>query len=43
MAQCGPSTNMDLFYEDGLHLIKEGNELLAKELMIFYKEFLFTV
>ena len=29
---------MDLFYEDGLHLIKEGNELLAKEIMILYKE-----
>ena len=24
------SLNMDLFYEDGLHLIKEGNEFLAK-------------
>ena len=28
---------MNLFYEDGLHLIKEGNELLAKGIMIFYK------
>ena len=25
VAQCGPSTNMDLFYVDGLHLIKQGN------------------
>ena len=25
------SLNMDLFYEDGFHLIKEGNELLGKK------------
>ena len=25
------SLNMDLFYEDGFHLIREGNKLLAKE------------
>ena len=37
------SLNMDLFYEDGVHLIKEGNELLAKEIMIFYKELSFAV
>ena len=30
------SVNMDLFYEDGLHLIKEANELLAYEIMAFY-------
>ena len=24
------SRNMSLFYKDGLHLIKHGNELLAK-------------
>ena len=34
---------MDLFYEDGLHLIKEGNELLAKEIMAFYKKLSSTV
>ena len=32
------SLKMDLFYEDGLHLIKEENELLAKELMALYKK-----
>ena len=32
------SLNMDLFYEDGLHLIKEGSELLEKEIMIFYTQ-----
>ena len=37
------SLNMDPFYEDVLHLIKEGNELLAKEIMIFYKELSSTV
>ena len=37
------SLNMDLFYEDGLHIIKEGNEVLAKEIMAFYKELSFTV
>ena len=34
---------MDLFYEDSLHLIKEGNELLAKEVMAFYKKLSSTV
>ena len=34
---------MDLFYEDGLYLVKEGNELLAKEIMTFYKELSLTV
>ena len=37
------SLNMNLFYEDGLHLIKEGNDFLAKEIMNFYKELSFTV
>ena len=37
------SLNMDLFYEDGLRLIKEGNELLANEIMAFYKELSSTV
>ena len=32
------SRNIDLFYEDIRYLIKEGNEILAKEIMIFYKE-----
>ena len=27
------SLNIDQFYEDGYHLIKEGNERLAKEIM----------
>ena len=31
------SLNIDLFYENGLHHVKEGNELLAKEIMPFYK------
>ena len=31
------SLNMDLFYEDGLHLIKEGNKFLANEIMAFYE------
>ena len=30
------SLNMDLFSEDGLHFIKEWNELLGKEIMAFY-------
>ena len=29
---------MDLFYEDGFHLIKEGNELLGEKKMAFYKK-----
>ena len=37
------SLNINLFYEDCHHLIKEGNELLAKEIMILYKELSFTV
>ena len=37
------SLNMNSFYEDGLHLIKEGNELLAKEIMIFYNELSFRI
>ena len=28
---------MSLFYKDGLHLIKNGNELLAKEILCSYK------
>ena len=31
------SFNMNVFYEDGLHLIKERNELLAKEIIALYK------
>ena len=30
------SLNMDLFSEDGLDFIKEWNELLGKEIMVFY-------
>ena len=37
------SFNMNLFYEGGLHLIKEGNDFLAKEIMNFYEELSFTV
>ena len=37
------SLNMNLFYEDGLHLLKERNDFLAKEIMNFYKELSFTV
>ena len=37
------SLNMNSFYEHGLHLIKEGNELLAKEIMIFYNELSFRI
>ena len=37
------SFNMGLCHEDSLHLIKEGNKLLAKEIMNFYKELSFTV
>ena len=31
------SLNMSLFYKDHLHLIKNGNELLAKEILCSYK------
>ena len=31
------SLNMSLFYKDGLHLINNGNELLAKEILCSYK------
>ena len=31
------SLNMSLFYKDCLHLIKNGNELLAKEILCSYK------
>ena len=34
---------MDLFYEDSLDPIKEGNELLAKEITNLYKKLLSTV
>ena len=37
------SLNINLFYENDLHLIKEGNELLAKGIKIFYKELSFSV
>ena len=37
------SLNIDLFYEDIRYLIKEENEILAKEIMIFYKELLSTM
>ena len=37
------SLNMDLFYEEGLHLMKKGNEPLAKEIMVFYKKLSSTV
>ena len=30
------SLNIELFYDDGLHLIRKGNELLAKEIINFY-------
>ena len=32
------SLNIYLFYEDIRYLIKEANEILAKEIMISYKE-----
>ena len=32
------SLNIDLFYEDICYLIKEGNEISAKAIMIFYKQ-----
>ena len=31
------SLNMSLFYKDGLHLIRNGNEILAKEILNFYQ------
>ena len=31
------SLNESLFYSDNLHLIKEGNEILAQEIVAFYK------
>ena len=31
------SLNMDLFYEDVFHFIKEGNKFLDKKIMIFIK------
>ena len=37
------SLNIDLFYEDIRYLVKEGNEILAKEIMIFYKELSSTI
>ena len=37
------SLNMHSFYEDGFHLIKEGNELLGKKIMAFYKKLLSEV
>ena len=37
------SLNIDLFYEDIRYLIKEGNEILAKEITIFYKELSSTI
>ena len=33
----GRSLNMSLFYKNGLHLIKNGNELLAKKFLCSYK------
>ena len=33
----GRSLNMSLCYKDGLHLIKNGNELLAIEMLCSYK------
>ena len=37
------SLNIDLFYEDIHYLIEEGNEILAKEIIIFYKELSSTI
>ena len=31
------SLNKSLFYSDNLHLVKEGNERLTKEIVAFYK------
>ena len=30
------SLNMELFYDDYLHLVRKGNELLAKEIIDFF-------
>ena len=37
------SLNMELFYDDDLHLIRKGNELLAKEIINFYYHSKYTV
>ena len=42
MTNVDRSRNMDLFYEDARRLINEGNQLFAKEIMIFYKELSFS-
>ena len=35
--------NIELFYDDDLHLIRKGNELLAKEIIDFYYHSKYTV
>ena len=37
------SLNKELFYDDDLHLIRKGNELLAKEIISFYYHSKYTV
>ena len=37
------SLNMELFYDDYLHLIRKGNELLAKEIIDFFDHSKYTV
>ena len=37
------SLNIDLFYEHICYLIKKGNEISAKEIMIFYKQLSSTI
>ena len=37
------SLNMELFYDDDLHLIRKGKELLAKEIINFYYHLKYTV
>ena len=37
------SLNIGLFYEYVRYLIKEGNEILANEIIIFYKELSSTI
>ena len=37
------SLNIELFYDDDLHLIRKGNELLAKEIINFYYHSKYTV
>ena len=37
------SLNMELFHDDDLHLIRKGNELLAKEIINFYYNSKYTV